>query len=106
MKNILIFILGMAIVSGAAFAVDEAGKQGGDDRMAKMQQNLGLSDEQVTQMRQIRDNGGDKEQILAVLSDDQLKLMKERRAQMKGKGRKGRRPAPTEDVQDSGTPDG
>jgi Spy/CpxP family protein refolding chaperone len=106
MKNILILILGMALASGATFAGDEAGKQGGGDRLAKMQQNLDLSDEQVAQLRQIRDNGGDKEQILAVLTDEQLETMKKRRAQMKGKGRKGRHPAPAEDVQDSGTPDG
>jgi len=106
MKNILILILAMAMVSGAAFAGDKAGKRSGEDRLAKMQQNLDLSDEQVAQLRQIRDNGGNKEQILAVLTDEQLETMKKRRAQMKGKGRKGRRPAPAEDVQDIGTPDG
>jgi hypothetical protein len=57
--------------------------------MERMQKNLGLSDQQVTQIRQIRDNGGSKEEILAVLSDEQHELMKKRRAEMKGKGRKG-----------------
>jgi len=99
MKKILILILGMAMASGAIFADGEEGKQGDGDRMARMQQNLGLSDGQVVQIRHIRDNGGSKEEILAVLTDEQLALMKQRRAQMKGKGRKGNRPAPSGDVQ-------
>ena len=99
MKKILILILAMAMASGATLADDEQGKQGKGDRMARMQQNLDLSDEQVAQIRQIRDNGGGKEEILAVLTDEQLELMKKRREQMKGKGRKGARPAPVEDTQ-------
>ncbi len=106
MKKILILILAMALASSATFADDEEGKQGGDDRMARMQQNLGLSDEQVTQMRQIRDNGGDKEKILAVLTDEQLALMKERRGKMKSRGKKGGRRAPAKDVQNSEKADG
>ena len=49
-----------------------------------------------------------REKILAVLTDEQLALMKERRAQMKGKGGKdgkGGRHAPAEDVKDSGSTD-
>jgi len=34
-----------------------------------------------------------------VLTDEQLELMKKRREQMKGKGRKDARPAPVEDTQ-------
>jgi hypothetical protein len=101
MKKILILVLGIAMASGTIFAGDEQGKQGDGDRMARMQQNLGLSDEQIAQIRQIRDNGGGKEEILSVLTDEQLALMKKRRAQMKGKGRKGDRPAPSGDVQKS-----
>jgi hypothetical protein len=44
---------------------------------------------------------GGKEEILSVLTDEQLALMKKRRAQMKGKGRKGDRTAPSGDVQKS-----
>ena len=100
MKKILILILAMAMAPGVTFADDEQGKQGKGDRMARMQQNLDLSDEQVAQIRQIRDNGGSKEEFLAVLTDEQIELMKKRREQMKGKGRKGARPVPAEDTQE------
>jgi Spy/CpxP family protein refolding chaperone len=89
MKKILVLILAMAMASAAALADDEENKSTKSDRMAQMQKNLGLSDEQVAQIRQIRDNGGSKEEIHAVLTDEQLTLMKNRRAEMKGQGRKG-----------------
>jgi Spy/CpxP family protein refolding chaperone len=96
----------MAIASAATFADDEEAKQGDGDRMALMQKNLGLNDEQVAQIRQTRDNGGSREEILAVLTDEQRALLKERRAQMKGQGRKGGRRVPAEDVQNTETTDG
>ncbi|RLA48817.1 MAG: hypothetical protein DRQ98_14385 [Gammaproteobacteria bacterium] len=104
MKKVLILFLGMVMASGATFAGDEEGK-GGGDRMARMQQNLGLSDQQVVQIRHIRDNGGSREEILAVLTDEQLALMKKRRTEMKDQGGKGRRRAPAEKVQKSETTD-
>jgi hypothetical protein len=89
MNKILVLILVMAMAPAAAFADDEKNNSSMSDRMERMQKNLGLSDQQVAQIRQIRDNGGSKEEILAVLSDEQRELMKKRRAEMKGKGRKG-----------------
>ena len=89
MKKILVLILAMAMASAATFAEDEEGNSAPTDRMAQMQKNLGLSDGQVAQIRQIRDNGGSKEEILAVLTDEQLTLMKKRRAKMKSQGPKG-----------------
>ena len=94
------------MTTAVTFADEVKNKQGNGDRMAKMQQNLGLSDEQVAQMRQIYGNGGSKEEVLAVLTEDQLEIMKKRRAEMKGKGRKGRRKAPKKDVQSDETTDG
>ncbi len=55
-------------------------------RIARMQEHLGLSDEQMRQMREIRENGGSREEIFAVLNDEQRALMDERRGQMKGHG--------------------
>jgi hypothetical protein len=89
MNKILVLILVMAMAPAAALADDEKNNSPMSDRMERMQKNLGLSDEQVAQIRQIRDNGGSKEEILAVLSDEQRELMKKRRAEMKGEGRKG-----------------
>ena len=65
----------------------------GGDRIARMQQHLGLSDEQVAEMREIRENGGTREAMHAVLTDDQraqLDQMRQAHGGMgKGKGRYG-----------------
>ena len=65
----------------------------GGDPLARMQKNLGLSDEQVTQLREIRQRDGSREEIRAVFTDEQWALMQERRRQaksQKGKGKPGR----------------
>jgi len=89
MKMVLILILALAVVSAATYAGDNEGNRGGD-RMARMQEHLGLSDEQMKQIREIRENGGGREEIRAVFTDEQRALMKERRAQMEASGGKGR----------------
>ena len=76
-----VFLVVFTGVIGAALA-----KMQGLLTMRRMQENLGLSDEQVTQMREIRENGGGREDIRAILTDEQLATMKERRGQNKGKG--------------------
>ncbi len=88
MKKVLILILGLAVVS-ATFAGHDEGKRGGD-RMARMQEHLSLSDDQMKQIREIRENGGSREEMRAVFTDEQRALMKERRAQMEANGGKGR----------------
>ena len=105
MKKIVFLILCMAMISAVTFADDEKGKQDSDDRMAKMQQNLGLSDGQVAEIRHIRDSGGSREEIMAVLTEEQLASMKERRAQIKDKGRKRKRKAPDTDTQSNDSAD-
>ena len=65
----------------------------GGDALARMQKNLGLSDEQVTQLREIRQRDGSREEVRAVFTDEQWALMQERRRQaksQKGKGKPGR----------------
>ena len=65
----------------------------GGDRLARMQKNLDLSDEQVTQLREIRQRDGSREEVRAVFTDEQWALMQERRRQVKsqkGKGKPGR----------------
>ena len=61
------------------------GGHGGADRLARMQQHLQLSDEQVQQMQAIRDDGGSREDMQAVLTDAQREKMERHRAS-KGKG--------------------
>ena len=68
-------------------------QSGGSDRLARMQKNLGLSDEQVTQLREIRQRDGSREEIRAVFTDEQWALLQERRRQaksQKGKSKPGR----------------
>jgi len=65
----------------------------GGDPLARMQKNLGLSDEQVTQLREIRQRDGSREEMRAVFTDEQWALMQERRRQaksQKGKDKPGR----------------
>ncbi len=89
MKKALILTLGLAVASAATFAGDNEGKRGGGDRMARMQESLGLSDDQMEQMREIRKNGGSREEMRAVLTDEQRVLMEERRGQWQGHRGKG-----------------
>ncbi len=115
MNKLLMLVLTLAMTSTVAIADNNEEKPAGGDRMARMQENLGLSDQQVAEMRRIRDDGGGRDQILAVLTDDQRAHMEQRRAEMKergkgkgkgkGKGRKGGRPVPGEETQNGETAD-
>ena len=58
-----------------------ANQPAGGDRLERMQKRLGLSDEQVTQLREIRQRGGSREEIRAVFTDEQWAMMQERRRQ-------------------------
>lgn len=53
----------------------------GGERLERMQKRLGLSDEQVSQLREIRQRGGSREEIRAVFTDEQWTMMQERRRQ-------------------------
>ncbi len=50
-----------------------------------MRQHLNLSDEQVSQMREIRQNGGSREEVHAVLTDEQRTQLEEHRANKKAR---------------------
>ena len=66
-----------------------------DAQLSKMQKHLQLSDEQVANMRQIREDGGSKQDMRAVLTDEQkeqAKEMKNKRKEKGGKGGKGAKP--------------
>ena len=94
MKKLLVFVFALTLVSVCAYAGDTAGehgkvKHGGADRLARMQKNIGLSDEQVEQIRTIRENGGGREDILAVMTDEQRAQMRERRSKKQGQGKMG-----------------
>lgn len=89
---------------------ERGGQRGGPGgrgpKMERMKAQLGLSDEQVAQMREIRDNGGNREDMRAVLTEEQRALLEQhrteynrQRGQGDGKGRRGPPPAgPVEDI--------
>lgn len=53
----------------------------GGERLERLQKRLGLSDEQVSRLREIRQRGGSREEIRAVFTDEQWALLQERRRQ-------------------------
>ena len=93
MKNVLIAgVCVMTMVAGSAMADGHGGKGHGMDRkerMERMREHLDLSDEQVEQMREIRQGEGSREekreQIRAVLSDEQQAKFDEARAKRRAK---------------------
>ena len=70
----------LVLLSATAHAQVE-GKLAGADQLARMQKNLGLSDEQVAQLHELRERGGSREEVRAVFTDEQWALMQERRRQ-------------------------
>lgn len=67
------------------------GGYGGVDRQAQFQQELNLSDKQISQMQEIRLNGGTRDEIHSVLNDEQRAMVEERRSEMNGRGGRGGR---------------
>ena len=62
-----------------------------DKQLNKMQSRLELSDDQMTEMREIRDDGGTKQEIRAVLNDEQKAKAKELRSQSQEKASKAKK---------------
>lgn len=93
-KLIMPSILLLAISAAAAETgqgKQGQGKQGNGPRMQHMQQALNLSDEQVSQIREIRSNGGGRDEVRAVLNDEQRAMMDEHRANRQGRENGARR---------------
>ncbi|MEH6637488.1 MAG: hypothetical protein V7700_18365 [Halioglobus sp.] len=66
----LIIVLGLALASGAALA-QPAGGPPGAEKAARMHEALGLSEDQIQQMREIREGGGTREEMRAILTPEQ-----------------------------------
>ncbi|MEH6593192.1 MAG: hypothetical protein V7746_23175 [Halioglobus sp.] len=58
-----------------------------EQRIARMQKHLDLSDEQVVKMHQILEEGGSREEIQAVLTDEQRTKLKAERGKHKSKNK-------------------
>lgn len=95
MKNILLGVFVFLLMAPTAYS-GQAGQgngkgtrgsgQGQGQRMARMQESLGLSQEQMDQIRSIRENGGSREDFRAVLNDEQRVKLDEHRAARQGQG--------------------
>ncbi len=108
MKQTIIAVLLALATVHHAMAQDEQrgnGQRGPhgnpEERLERMRDHLGLSDEQMAQMREIRESGGSRrdmrDQMREVLTDEQLDMMREHRAQRGGKRGgeyRGERPEP------------
>jgi Spy/CpxP family protein refolding chaperone len=96
MKKVIVLVLALWFAASSSFAAGQGGKdgskgqRGSGDRAARMQKELGLSDEQMQQMRSIRENGGSREEMRAVLNDEQRAIVEERRAKRQGQGKGGK----------------
>ena len=88
MKKTLIGLFALALILGttAVSATPSGGKglRGDSPRLSKLQQSMGLSDEQVEEIRAIRANGGSRDDVRAVLSDEQRDMLDTRRARRQG----------------------
>lgn len=77
----------LIIVSSPLALAQQEGLQGKGPKLEKMQQHLGLSDSQVEQIREIKASGGSREDIKAVLTEEQQQKMAEHKKQKQGKGK-------------------
>jgi Spy/CpxP family protein refolding chaperone len=65
----------------------------GEERLKRMREDLDLTDEQVAQIKEIRENNGSREEIQAVLTEEQREKARQHRKKMSGK----RKSAPADD---------
>ena len=85
---ILIVALILAVFAFQLPAGEKGHRQGGQmdpERRARMQEKLGLTDVQMEQMREIRQNGGTRADMRAILTDEQRAQMDELRRNHKGR---------------------
>lgn len=89
-KLLLLTACVVALTAGGAYAGQGQGKGGDPEaRLQRMQQHLQLTDEQVQEIRTIRADGGKREDIRVVLTEeqqatwDQHREMKQKQKQAK-----------------------
>lgn len=80
-------VLGLILISSVAFAQSPEG--GKSAHKGQMRKELGLTDEQVQQMREIRESGGSRKEAMEVLTPEQQAQAQELRK--KNQGKKGER---------------
>jgi len=80
----IILTLGLLMTATSALAERAGGTGDRDGHRARMQQELGLSEEQIQQMREIHEQGGSREDMRAVMSEEQQAKAQELRKSRKG----------------------
>ncbi|MDG2045910.1 MAG: hypothetical protein P8J79_01745 [Halioglobus sp.] len=82
-----ILVLSLTLVASTVLAQSEAEPPGASRfaRLQQMKKSLGLTDQQVSEIREIRQAGGSREDVRAVLSPEQQAKAVELRRNIKGK---------------------
>ncbi len=104
-QTVIAIVLALATVHHAVAQDDQRGSmQHGphgntDERIERMREHLGLTDEQVAEMREIRESGASRwemrEQMRDVLTEEQREMMRQHRGERGGK--RGERPEDASD---------
>jgi len=89
MKKTLITIVTLTAITCSGTSIGAGNRQGGEQRLQRMQQHLNLSDSQVEEIRSIREQGGGRDEVRAILTDEQIKLVRESHRQRNGEHRGG-----------------
>ena len=79
MKMTLALILTLVSLATPLAAAEDK-KLMSDARLEKIQKQLELSDDQISEMKNIKDNGGTRKEIRAVLTKEQRMQLKEAKA--------------------------
>ena len=80
--KVFILTLVLALASAVAMSQGKGGPHGGGKKhMVHMQQELGLTQEQIAEMKEIRERGGSKEELHAVLTEEQQVKARELRSE-------------------------
>jgi Spy/CpxP family protein refolding chaperone len=90
MKKLLISIMLITLFAATVHAAqnqsdDRQGNASKKQRSAQMRKELNLTDAQVAEMKKIRQNGGTKEDMRAVLTDEQRAKVDSMREQAKAR---------------------
>lgn len=79
MKHHLILPIVFLLTAPTAAIAKEEKPGMTDRRLTKMQEQVQLSDEQVAKMREIRESGGNRSEMRAVLTEEQAAQLKQLR---------------------------
>ena len=77
MRNWIVLLIAMTFSIPALAVEKEEKKTISDKRLLNMQKQWQLSDEQRVEMRQVRDEGGSKKEVRAVLTEEQREQLQE-----------------------------